>query len=142
VQDQDATAEMLAHLTQTLQNYGQHSAAILRHALNGLGKVGSSDAHLGLVAHFLGSAWEQSVRLAAVSALGSLGGEAAIDMLIGLLNDADIVIRWEAQEALDKLLTAPEDQPEPPLKKAETPPSAPQPEGDFRTDTTSEDMPF
>ncbi len=146
VQDQDAAAEMLAHLTQTLQNYGQHSSAILRHALSGLGKVGSPDAHLGLVAHFLGSSWEQSVRLAAVGALGSLGSETAIDTLIGLLNDPDIVIRWEAQEALDKLLTAPEDQLEPPLKKAETPTAAPQAEGDSSGDVISsfadEDIPF
>lgn len=137
VQDQDAAAEMLAHLTQTLQNYEQHSPAIVRHALSGLGKVGRADEHLGLVAHFLDSAWEQSVRLAAVSALGNLGGETAIDTLIGLLNDADIVIRWEAQEALDKLLTAPEDQVEPPVRKAEAPPAAPHPEGDARADATS-----
>ncbi len=137
---------MLAHLTQTLQTHERHSPAIVRHALSGLGKVGSAEAHLGLVAHFLDAAWEQPVRLAAVGAVGSLGGEAAIDTLIGLLNDADIVIRWEAQEALDRLLSAPEDQAEPPLKKAETPPAAPQAEDDPRVDVISsfadEDIPF
>lgn len=150
VQDQDAAAEMLAHLTQTLQNYEQHSPAILRHALSGLGKVGRADDHLALVAHFLDAAWEQPVRLAALGAVGSLGGETAIDVLIDLLNDPDIVIRWEAQEVLDKLLSAPEDQADPLLKKAETLPAAPLAEDDssidmvsaFFDDVDDDDTPF
>jgi HEAT repeat protein len=106
VQDQEAAAEMVLNLAHTLQTYPQHTPAILQHAINGLGRVGNAAEHLPLIVPFLDRNWEQSVRLAAVRAIGALGGEAAIDALIGLLNDSDIVIRWEVQAALDRLLTA------------------------------------
>lgn len=106
VQDQEAAAEMVLNLAHTLQTYPQHTPAILQHAINGLGRVGNAAEHLPLIVPFLDRNWEQSVRLTAVRAIGALGGEAAIDALIGLLNDSDIVIRWEVQAALDRLLTA------------------------------------
>lgn len=106
VQDQEAAAEMVLNLAHTLQTYPRHTPAILQYAINGLGRVGNATEHLPLIVPFLDRNWEQSVRLAAVRAIGALGGEAAIDVLIGLLNDSDIVIRWEVQAALDRLLTA------------------------------------
>lgn len=106
VQDQDAASEMLTSLIHTLQTPAQHTPAILQHALIGLGRAGSAAEHLPIVAPFLDQRWDQPVRLAGVRAISNLGGEAAVDALIGLLNDADIAIRWEAQAALDRLLTA------------------------------------
>ncbi|MCS6872091.1 MAG: HEAT repeat domain-containing protein [Anaerolineae bacterium] len=105
VQDRDAAAEMLLTLAHTLQTHEEHSPAILQHALVSLGKVGNAAEHLALVVPFLDTRWEQGVRLAAVSAAGNLGGEAAVDALISLLNDPDIVVRWEVQAVLDRLLT-------------------------------------
>lgn len=106
-QDQEAAAEMLANLVGSLQAHDQHSPAILQHALISLGKVGSAAEHLALVTPFLDARWERAVRLAAVAAIGALGGEAAIDVLLGWLNDSDITVRWEVQAALDRLLSAP-----------------------------------
>ncbi|MBO9308720.1 MAG: HEAT repeat domain-containing protein [Chloroflexi bacterium] len=99
---------MLSNLVYTLQSDQQHSPAILCHALIGLGKVGNAAEHLPLIAPFLDARWEQSVRLAAIDAVSNLGGEEAIDRLIALLGDSDIIVRWEAQAALDRLLVGTE----------------------------------
>lgn len=107
IQDQEAAAEMLTNLVGTLQAHDQHSPAILQHALISLGKVGTAAEHLALATPFLEPRWERAVRLAAVAAIGDLGGEAAIDALIGWLNDSDISVRWEVQAVLDRLLSAP-----------------------------------
>jgi hypothetical protein len=119
VQDQDAAAEMLSNLVYTLESYQQHSPAVLRHALIGLGRIGKAAEHMALIAPFLDRRWEQSVRLAAVDAVSNLGGEEAVDKLIALLGDSDIVVRWEAQAELDRLLVGTND------TVAESAPAAP-----------------
>jgi len=124
VQDRDVAAEMLSNLVYTLQSYQQRSPAILRHALIGLGKVGKAAEHVPLIAPFLDGRWEQSVRLAAIDAVSNLGGEEAIDKLIALLGDSDIVVRWEVQAALDRLLVGTDS------AVAESAPAAPDDESD------------
>jgi hypothetical protein len=131
VQDQDVAAEMLSNLVYTLENHQQRSPAILRHALIGLGKIGKAAEHVPLIAPFLDGRWEQSVRLAAIDAVSNLGGEEAIDKLIALLGDSDIVVRWEVQAALDRLLVGTES------AVAESAPDAPDDEPD-----SSDGIPF
>lgn len=104
MRDHVAVAEMRASLTHILQTCQQHSAAIVRLALLGLGRIGTAAEHMSSIAPFLDQQWEQDVRLAAINALSNLGGEEAVDKLIALLGDPDIVVRWEAQAALDRLL--------------------------------------
>ncbi len=118
-QDQEAAAEMLTNLVGTLQAHDQHSPAILQHALISLGRVGTAAEHLALATPFLEPRWERAVRLAAVAAIGELGGEAAIDALIGWLNDSDISVRWEVQAVLDRLLSAPAEAAAPPPETSE-----------------------
>ncbi|GAB4544959.1 MAG: hypothetical protein OHK0023_02520 [Anaerolineae bacterium] len=93
---------MLDHLIETLRGPEHFTPLVLQYALNGLGKVGNHE-HIALIAPFTTSQHERKTRLAAVAALGNLGGDQAADALLKLINDSDIVIRWQAQEALDKL---------------------------------------
>lgn len=93
---------MLDHLTETLRGPEHFTPLVLQYALSGLGKVGNRE-HIVLITPFTASAYERKTRLAAVTALGNLGGDQSADALLKLINDNDIVIRWQAQEALDKL---------------------------------------
>lgn len=111
-EDHVTAALMRDQLTQTLQEGERHSPAVLRHAVAGLGRVGRPE-HATLIGQFTSAMWDQRLRLAAVHALGGIGGDKAIDVLVSLLNDPDLVISWAAQEMLDKLLTGPADNAEP-----------------------------
>jgi HEAT repeat protein len=105
-EDHETAALMRDQLAQTLREGECHSSAILRQAVIGLGRVGTPE-YADLIQLYTHARWEQRLRLAAVHALGGIGGEKATDLLIGLLNDSDLVIQWAAQEMLDKLLTGP-----------------------------------
>jgi HEAT repeat protein len=57
-----------------------------------------------------------AIRLAAVRALGQIGGQAAIDALTELYHDANLAVRWRSREALTCLLdcrTLPQRRPRP-----------------------------
>lgn len=105
-EDRETAALMRDQLAKTLREGERHSPAVLRQAITGLGRVGEP-THADLIHTYTHTRWEQRLRLAAVHALGGIGGEKATDLLIGLLNDSDLVIQWAAQEMLDKLLAGP-----------------------------------
>lgn len=128
----------MAHLKAGLQS---SNPDILCQSIRGLGAI---RAEIDLVLPFLAFN-DQRVRLNTVKALGGIGGEKAIDSLMGLLTDDDLAIRWLAQESLDKLLSTKTDITQPEGDKAETPvPGRPQ-EAQRRLDEEADvdlDLPF
>jgi HEAT repeat protein len=91
---------MLAHLEVAIHD---HSPAVRCQAIRALGEVGSPEQLQSLIP-FL-QVEDQAVRLAVVRALGSIGGDDAVGALVKLGSDNDLVVRWEAQAAVNRLLS-------------------------------------
>ena len=92
---------MLAHLTGALE---APSLTIRCQAIGVLGQTGLSE-YLATLLPFLGpESCAPQERLAAIEALGMIGGDEAVDALLPLSADADLAVRWQAQDVLDTLL--------------------------------------
>ncbi len=98
--DEIGAREMLAHLEVAIHD---HSPAVRCQAIRALGEVGSPEQLQSLIP-FL-QVEDQAVRLAVVRALGSIGGDDAVGALVKLGSDNDLVVRWEAQAAVNRLLS-------------------------------------
>jgi hypothetical protein len=95
-----AAQEMLTNLVQMLN---ESNPAIRHKVLGVLSQVGSQK-HINLLSEFLRDR-DQGLRLAAIEALGTIGGDEAVDILLSLPPAGDLVVRWRAQAVLDQLLS-------------------------------------
>jgi len=90
-------------------------ANIQRRAIESLGAIGDAE-HVPSLAGMTASVQTEAIRLAAIQALGQIGGQAAIDALTELYHDANLAVRWRSREALTCLLdcrTLPQRRPRP-----------------------------
>ncbi|MBT7298654.1 MAG: acyl carrier protein, partial [Victivallales bacterium] len=90
-------------------------ANIRRRSTESLGELGAAE-HVPSLAGMTAAMQAGAIRLAAVRALGQIGGQAAIDALTELYHDANLAVRWRSREALTCLLdcrTLPQRRPRP-----------------------------
>lgn len=100
VTEEQATQEMLLHLQSALT---AHNSIVRCQAINVLGQIGMSE-HIEMLTQFLTpDGHTQRERLSAIEALGMIGGNDAVNALLSLAMDADLAVRWQAQEVLEIL---------------------------------------
>lgn len=102
VVDERAVQEMLKHLKDALK---APSELVRCQAIQALGQTEMSE-HIEILVPFLApDGRSQKERLSAVEALGMIGGDEAINALLPLVNDANLAVRWRAQEVLEILIS-------------------------------------
>ncbi|MEH1798998.1 MAG: HEAT repeat domain-containing protein [Nostoc sp.] len=93
--------QILSHILQAIT---EDNPDIKRQAAEALCYM-SSKQQIEPLTQLLNSNIEESVQMAAIEALGAIGGNQIVEVLILVQSDGKPLVRWKLDEVLDKLLS-------------------------------------
>ncbi|MFN6478270.1 HEAT repeat domain-containing protein [Nostoc sp. DedQUE07] len=93
--------QILSHI---LQAINEDNPEIKRQAAEALCYM-SSKQQIEILTQLLHLNVEESIQVAAIEALGTIGGNEIVEVLISLQSDGKPLVRWKLDEVLDKLLS-------------------------------------